>query len=455
MFLLTKHHIFSLRIIKMNIEAHHEKLDLLGVGIGPFNLGLASLIEPFNDKLKVKFFEQKEQFLWHEGMLILNSYLQVPFLADLVTMVDPTSRFSYLNFLKAKNRLYKFYCYERLHIPRVEYNQYCQWVAQQLDSLSFSSQVEDISYENGYYKVLVLDLKTAKRTCYLAKNLALGTGTQPSVPHFARDFLKEGECIHTSQFLKEKDALQKKSSITVIGGGQSAAECFLELLKDLENHDYKLNWFSRSIGFVPMEVAKLALEHFSPDYIKHFYHLDPLKKPNMLASQDKWYKGISITTLNEIFDLLYLYNIEDKHRVHLQARTALTSLSKTGHQFQLKLNQVEVDEHFECTTEAIIFGTGYRYNKPTFLSGIDQYICYDKNDNYMISEDYQVKTQMPEAGAIFVQNAEMHTHGVSSPDLGLGAFRNAHIVNHILKQDIYPIPEGTVFQNFGLPKTSL
>ena len=68
--------------------------DIIGVGIGPFNLGLAALLEPVAE-INALFLEQKTQFHWHPGLLIEGTTIQVPFLADLVTMADPSSRFSF------------------------------------------------------------------------------------------------------------------------------------------------------------------------------------------------------------------------------------------------------------------------------------------------------------------------------------------------------------------------
>ena len=85
--------------------------DILGVGIGPFGLGLAALSEPLDD-VDAIFLDQRPEFRWHPGMMIEGSTIQVPFLADLVTMADPTSPYSFLNFLKERRRLYPFYIRE-------------------------------------------------------------------------------------------------------------------------------------------------------------------------------------------------------------------------------------------------------------------------------------------------------------------------------------------------------
>jgi len=103
--------------------------DVIGIGAGPFNLGLAALAEPVDD-LDVVLLESRDQFEWHPGMVLDEATLQVPFMADLVTMADPTSRFSYLNFLKHVGRLYPFYIRESFYPLRSEFVEYGRWVAE-------------------------------------------------------------------------------------------------------------------------------------------------------------------------------------------------------------------------------------------------------------------------------------------------------------------------------------
>ncbi|MGL5071521.1 MAG: SidA/IucD/PvdA family monooxygenase, partial [Aeromonas salmonicida] len=80
-------------------------VDLTGIGIGPFNLGLAALLSRHSEVTGV-FLERKPAFRWHEGLLLPGTTLQVPFLADLVTLADPTHPLSYLNYLHQQDRLY-------------------------------------------------------------------------------------------------------------------------------------------------------------------------------------------------------------------------------------------------------------------------------------------------------------------------------------------------------------
>ncbi|MBW8703235.1 L-lysine N6-monooxygenase [Streptomyces sp. MBT84] len=95
-------------------EATDRTYDFVGIGLGPFNLGLACLTEPIAG-LDGVFLESKPTFEWHSGMFLDGAHLQTPFMSDLVTLADPTSPYSFLNYLKEQGRLYAFYIRENFY----------------------------------------------------------------------------------------------------------------------------------------------------------------------------------------------------------------------------------------------------------------------------------------------------------------------------------------------------
>ncbi|MGO4749429.1 SidA/IucD/PvdA family monooxygenase, partial [Streptomyces sp. 2MCAF27] len=117
-----------------------DSYDFIAIGLGPFNLGLAALTDPI-DELNGLFLERKPDFDWHSGMFLEGSTLQTPFMSDLVTLADPTSPYSFLNYLKENGRLYSFYIRESFYPLREEFNDYCRWVAARLDSVRFGQEV--------------------------------------------------------------------------------------------------------------------------------------------------------------------------------------------------------------------------------------------------------------------------------------------------------------------------
>lgn len=427
--------------------------DLLGVGLGPFNLGLAALLEPVSE-IKSLFLEQKSQFQWHPGLLIEGSTIQVPFLADLVTMADPCSQFSFLNYLRDQARLYHFYFWEEFHIPRREYNHYCQWVAAQLESCRFGQVVESIVWNatpESHFEVRSRDVESNTLHTYRTRHLSLGVGSVPKVPACFQDWLSAENIFHSAEFLQRRDRCHQAKSITVIGSGQSAAEVFYELLQEQETCGYRLEWHTRSAGFFPMEYSKLGLEHFSPDYLHYFYNLGSEQREKVLAQQNLLYKGISFDTIAQIYDLLYERSVAGRQaNVRLLPLVEIKEVEAiaTG-EYRLNYRHCQQDASFTHETDCIILATGYDHAVPQCIDGLRSLIQWDQN-RYVVQLDYRLALTQDTPNQIFVQNAEIHTHGVGAPDLGLGAHRNSVIINTLLGRSHYPVHQRNVFQRFGV-----
>jgi lysine N6-hydroxylase len=423
--------------------------DLIGIGIGPSNLGLAALCQPV-DQINALFLEQKPQFQWHPGLLLENSSLQVPFLADLVTMADPCSKFSFLNYLQTKSRLYQFYFWEKFHIPRREYNHYCQWVAEQLPSCRFGERVEAISWEENRHNFTVKTHRVDGTNCtYYCRNLVLGVGSIPHILACFKDVLSE-RIFHSAEFLHKRDHTRQSQSITVIGSGQSGAEIFYELLQAQETYSYRLNWHTRSQGFFPMEYSKLGLEHFSPDYIHYFHSLPQDKRDQLLAGQDLLYKGISFSTIANIYDLLYERCVGDNYPdVQLLSALEVKEVEKAGNGYRLVYRHLHQNQPYTHETDCIILATGYHYQIPDCIANISHLIQWDEQKRYIVNIDYRLALTQDIPNQIFVQNGELHTHGIGSSDLGLGAYRNSVIINTLVGRSVYPVQQRNVFQKFG------
>ncbi|CAM4403638.1 lysine N(6)-hydroxylase/L-ornithine N(5)-oxygenase family protein [Paenibacillus tarimensis] len=438
--------------------ADGEPYDLLGIGIGPFNLGLAALLQ--KTAVKAVFCERKPQFDWHSGMLLEGTTLQVPFFADLVTMADPTHPLSYLNYLHEHGRLYHFYFLERFHIPRREYNHYCQWAASKLPCCQFGSEVADVRLvERGgvkLFEAVIRDTASGAARRILARDLVLGVGSVPHVPRPMSGFgITEG-VFHAADYLGYRERCLAARKITVIGSGQSAGEVFLDLLQEQRNYGYRLDWLTRSKGFLPMEYSKLGLEHFSPDYTSYFYNLPAAVKDRVRAGQDLLYKGISAKTIADIYDQLYDAGVGgDQPDVGLLALTEVEGIQlaagEDAAQCRLSCRHIEQGRSFTHDSEIVILATGYRHAVPSCLEPLRSLLVWDEQERFEVTEDYRLVWKDREvANRIYVQNGELHTHGVGAPDLGLGAYRNSVIINGLTGQTVYPLRKRNVFQQFGL-----
>jgi lysine N6-hydroxylase len=422
--------------------------DFAGIGVGPFNLGLAALSEPI-EGLNGVFLERRTSFDWHPGMMLEPAHLQVPFMADLVTLADPTSPYSFLNFLKQTGRLYRFYIRENFYPLRAEYNQYCQWVAGQLDSVRFGTDVREITYDDGVYR-LAVDGPDGPDVL-LARRLVLGTGTSPYIPDACAGAVDAGGLVlHNAEYLPRKAELQQQRSITIVGSGQSAAEIYYELLQEIDVHGYQLNWVTRSGRFFPLEYTKLTLEMTSPDYVDYFHSLPQERRDGLIRSQKNLYKGINSELIDAIYDLLYTKSLTGLTDTRLLTHSALTGATwdSATRTHTLDLQHEEQDAGYTIESDAVVLATGYAYREPAFLAGIRHRLSRDSSGRFAVQRNYSTGV-VP--GEIFVQNAELHTHGFVTPDLGMAAYRNSCILREITGREVYPVERSIAFQEFGAP----
>ncbi|MFY1699687.1 MULTISPECIES: lysine N(6)-hydroxylase/L-ornithine N(5)-oxygenase family protein [unclassified Solwaraspora] len=421
--------------------------DFVAIGLGPFNLGLACLTAPLDD-LDGVFLEQRDEFAWHPGLMIDGVSIQVPFLADLVTMADPTSPYSFLNYLKQTGRLYRFYIREDFYPLRAEYDAYCRWAAAQLPAIRFGHRVEQVTHDaaSGDYLVRVRQSGTGTVETLRTRRLVLGIGTVPYRPAVLRDL--PGPAIHSADYLPHKARLQEMESITVVGSGQSAAEIYLDLLEEIDTCGYRLNWITRSPRFFPMEYTKLTLEMTSPEYVRYFHALPPASRDRLNRDQRSLYKGISGDLVNTIFDTLYRKDVAGPVPTILLTGTALTGAEwdADAGRYRLALHHQEQDRHFTLDTEGLVLATGYRPAVPAILDPVRDRIRWDGRGRFDVAVGYSVDHGDRE---IFVQNAEEHTHSLTAPDLGMGPYRNSVIIANMLGRDVYPVEHRIAFQHFG------
>ncbi|WP_240979451.1 SidA/IucD/PvdA family monooxygenase [Streptomyces sp. HNM0574] len=448
-------------------------MDVAGVGVGPFNLSLAALADGVPG-LRVAMYEQRRAFRWHPGLLIEGATLQVPFLADLVTMADPASAWSFLRFLRERDRLFPFYFAERFHVERAEYDAYCRWVSEGLSApagaggagagLHFGHQVDAVRWcaDRGAFEVDFTQLDERGEAEALgrafARNVVLGVGTAPHVPERLRPLVESSGAagalvVHSAEYLERRERLLAADHVTVVGSGQSGAEVFLDLLRHRPAGREGLHWLSRSPAFAPMEYSKLGLEHFTPDYTRYFHGLPEGVRDGLLRRQGQLHKAVDHETLGAIHDELYHRSLNGAwpDAVLTPGVAVRTAGRMGGARVELHLEHAEQGERSRLVTDAVVLATGYR-ERPVdgLLAGLDPYLRRDAAGRPVVDAEYRLVWDGPVSGGVFVQNAERHSHGVGAPDLGLAAYRSAVILNALAGEEVYRLPRRTAFTSFGL-----
>ncbi|RIJ12512.1 alcaligin biosynthesis protein, partial [Clavibacter nebraskensis] len=113
----------------------------------------------------------------------------------------------------------------------------------------------------------------------------------------------------------------------------------------------------------------------------------------------------------------------------------------------LGLRHAETGAEREWPTGAVIMASGYDAQAPRILDGLGDRVHRDARGRLDVAREHTVD----DAGTLFVQNAEVHTHGFVAPDLGMTAHRNSRILRAITGREDYAVEERIAFQEFGLP----
>lgn len=414
--------------------------DVIGIGIGPSNLSTAALMQPFASKLHAIFFDDKKDFSWHPGLMFPDAKLQVSILKDLVTMIDPTSAFSFLNYLKEQRKLYIFAARNGFNkVTRKEFEHYLKWVVSQLNNLYFNSPVETISYNGSMFMVKVGD------QLFESRNILMGAGLTSNIPDFCRSWLSS-TLFHSSQFLKQYNNYSGKN-ISIIGGGQSSCEIIKFMLQQPEDAlPVRINWVFRNHKLNLLEDTPFANELYTPNYSEYIYSLKNDKRTKLIEEQKFTSDGVSESTINEVYDLLYYSKFNTNCKIHIYNDCALTDLKKINNQYLMSLN----NNNLIVESDIIILGTGFHYKIPKCIEGLANNY-QTENGVFMVDKNFRLIPKSVMEGSILIHNGAKHVRGVADPNLSLVAWRSGIIINTLLGSEIYNVDNEKTIINWCNP----
>ena len=320
----------------------------------------------------------------------------MPFLADLVTLADPTSPYSFLNYLHEQGRLYRFYFHERFHVLRREFEAYCRWVAARLASCRFGHRVDAIRPVDGR-----LGGVGARRRAPGASAVVLGVGCVP----VGAGVRARADALARATW----PSATRRWRARLGGRDRLRPERGRGLRRPARaRRAARLDWFTRSAGFLPMEYSKLGLEHFSPEYTAYFHALPEARRDALRAGQDLLYKGIDAGTSERIYDLLYRRSVDGAEPdVRYAARCELRGVerpppaapapARPGRRLHPRRRRRGPGHGLRAGAAAGARATCWRSTPPAarWSSSTTGCGCADGSPS-----------------TLFVQNAELHTHGV-------------------------------------------
>ncbi|MEV8644043.1 SidA/IucD/PvdA family monooxygenase [Mesorhizobium ciceri] len=399
------------------------ELSCIGVGAGPSNLSLACQIHEQMGQGAL-FLDRQVDFRWHPGSAFDSSELQVSHFKDLVTLVNPRSAYTFINYLHENGRLYHFLNAQFEAVLRAEFEQYLSWAFQRNPLVRGGQTVREIRFD-GEFRV------RTDNAALGARNVVIGIGKQAKVPPQFKGWTGRN-LFHSSELLHIQPEVHKKR-VCVVGGGQSGAEVLLHLVgRPEEGRPTSITWASQRENYLPLDDSPFTNELFMPCFSDRFAamsesHRRLFLRRFMLASD-----GISESTLRAVYRALYRHAFLEPNRCAIALRPGCTVLhcTNTGAAHRLTLRH-GMDEFEEVTADIVILATGYENAVPAFLEPLADRL--EKIDNELaIGDDFSVSWDGPCDRRIFVQNASLGQRGLADPNLSLLAWRARRILDSLL-----------------------
>ncbi|MFJ3088671.1 lysine N(6)-hydroxylase/L-ornithine N(5)-oxygenase family protein [Streptomyces sp. NPDC086838] len=424
--------------------------DLIGIGFGPSNVAMAIAISEHNarpgtrEAVTAQFFEQQPAFGWHRGMLIDDATMQVSFLKDLVTLRNPASEFSFLCYLKSKGRLIDFINHKNLFPLRVEFHDYFEWAASQVDDLvSYDHEVVGVTQvvEDGVVEFLDVTVRSGEGlTVHRARNLVMGTGLRPLVP----EGVERGDRVwHNSELLTRVEELDgtSPSRFVVVGAGQSAAENVAYLHRRFPGAEI-CAVFSR-YGYSPADDSSFANKIFDPDAVDEFYAApENVKRRLMDYHGNTNYSVVDIDLIDDLYRQMYQEKVLGTERLRFLNVSRLTAVEETPDRAHATVKSLVTGEETRLDADVVVFATGYSPADPLGLLGeVGEHCLRDEEGRVRVERDYRIATDTGLNCGIYLQGGTEHTHGITSALLSNTAIRVGEILDSLLDRSVKSAPD--------------
>ncbi|EXJ83974.1 hypothetical protein A1O3_04641 [Capronia epimyces CBS 606.96] len=248
-------------------------LDLVCVGFGASALSIAVALHERRALDKTVFLERQPEETWTPGSCsdstspASRGRLRTSFLNDLVTSENPRSKFTFMNYLHATDRLVVYANSSQLHPSREMYADYLRWCAASFQhQVSFGKQAKSISpvsvparERDGpgpgpvrAWNVVFVDVATGRQDSIVANQVICAVGLQHYIPTSLSSLgpglsPSSGPVVHAAESLPRIAAVLRatggEARLAIVGDGQTAAELFDHLHGIRADH--QVVWFTQ------------------------------------------------------------------------------------------------------------------------------------------------------------------------------------------------------------------
>ncbi|MTD52389.1 SidA/IucD/PvdA family monooxygenase [Amycolatopsis pithecellobii] len=392
--------------------------DVIGIGFGPSNIALAIALEELYPDTKALFLEIRGNPGWQAGMLLSGSDIQHNPIRDLVTLRNPRSRFSFINYLHEENRLVPFL---NLGLPfplRKDYARYVSWAAAQFpDRVQYGATVTAVRVIGDLAEV---ELASGQRL--RARSVVVAPGRPPNIPAPFRG-TADPRIFHYTRFLDYLTEFEGNPAprIAVVGGSQAAAELVLDISARFpEGHVHNV---VRGFGYRQKDLSPFHGEVYFPEFVDYYYSSSDETKHD-LDRQLRYtnYSAADLDVLDALNARLYEQGLDGHDQIELHRNTEVARVRPGPAGVTLALTQRHRGTTTEITVDAVALATGFTdltdehgsHFLPQMLEPIRPRVDRTPSGRASIGRDYRVLAAPADS------LPPIHLNGVCETTHGLG-----------------------------------
>ena len=403
--------------------------DVLGIGFGPANLALAIALEEEGYDLDARFIEARPGPSWQSAMMLDGSDIQNHPVRDLVSLRNPRSRYSFINYLFEHGRLI-----EHLNLPmefplRKEYAQYVSWAAGHFGRLvDYGVRVTGVSVGRDGEDRPIYTVTTSTGATLQARALVIGTGRAPLIPE-PFDAVDSPRVFHLTRYLPALRELAELGvagpgdraprAVTVIGGSQSAVELTLDLARRFPRTT--VTTLVRSLTLRQKDTSPFSEEGYFPDFTDYYYRASRERKDAVDAYLRLTnYSSADLDVLRELYRLIYEQRLDDDQRVFVSGSRQVRGLEVGDDGVRLRVEELNTGVFEEHRADFVVLATGFRdlgpaahqERVPALMRGVAADFAFDDHGYLAVGQDYEVQPLGPDTPALFLNGLCESSHGI-------------------------------------------